>query len=232
MTSKTKIGLATALLGAAAAAVWAARDYRKWRSLGPGGLPANVGGWVKMRRFRWKATHGLDLRKLMALVEGGTGFWEDLRRRPGARPAVSPYPIPHRQLEQLPGVAMRARLGELFAAAVAKHGDLVEYRLSHYETRHPAITLRDATGKMGARAFGEIAHIHPSDSSMHMVFSPVDAVAAIEMGWGERHTLAGLAAGLPEPYVMVYGPRDEADLAAVGELLEAAVAYAASADVG
>ena len=61
---------------------------------------------------------------------------------------------------------------------------------------------------------------------MHMILSPTDAIAAIEMGWAQRHGLAGVAVGLPATYVMVYSPRHQEDLTAIEELLEAAIAYA------
>ena len=225
--TRAKIGLIAAC-GAAAAAAWATRDYAKWRSLGPGGLPASLGGWLRMRRFRWMAKPGLDVTQMMAHVGAVSDLqaWHDARPRAGVRPAVSPYPIPHRQLDQLADAAVRSQLSALFDRTVATHAEHVLYARSHFETRHPAITLKSAEGLVGAGSHGEIAHIHPSDNSMHMVLSPSDAVAAIAMGWAERHTLAGIAVGLPPTYVMVYSPRTQADLVVIEELLKAAIAYA------
>jgi len=213
---------------AVGAAAWAVRDYAKWRSLGPGGLPANVRGWLTMTRFRWMARGGLDVRPLAAALEAAKDLraWSDRRPRFGKRPTVSPYPVPHRQLDQLPAEVTRRKLARLFDQAVLQHADEVEYALSHFEKRHPAITLTAPAGTVGARSHGEIAHIHPSDNSMHMVLSPSDAVAAIEMGCAQRHGLAGVAVGLPPTYVMVYTPRNQQDLTVVEELLEAAIAYA------
>lgn len=197
---RTKIGVVAGLLTAAAAA-WAMRDYAKWRSLGPGGLPASPGGWLRMTRFRWMAKNGLDVAQMMTAV--GTindmQAWHDVRQRSGVRPTVSPYPVPHRQLDQLAEPAIRNELSELFDRAVSRHAKLVQYALSHFEKRHPAITLKSVEGVLGAASHGEIAHIHPSDNSMHMVMSPSDAVAAIEMGWAQLHGLAGVAVGLPRP---------------------------------
>ena len=62
---------------------------------------------------------------------------------------------------------------------------------------------------------------------MHMILGPNDAIAAIKAGWGERHGLAGIALELPVNYVMVYAPRGEDDLSVIGQLLEAAILYAA-----
>ena len=51
----------------------------------------------------------------------------------------------------------------------------------------------------------------------------VDAVIA--NGWAERHPLAGRH-GLPAHIVMVCGPRDEAELAVVADLVRASHAFA------
>jgi hypothetical protein len=224
---RTKAGWIT---GAAvmAAATWAVVDYRRWRSLGPGGLPANLGGWLTTTRFRMIAKGELDVSPLAPGVGSGADLraWHGVCRRSGLAPKVSPYPVPHRQLDQLPEDGVRVELKRMFDDAVTCHADEVGYVLSHFEKRHPAITLRDSAGRVGAGSHGEIAHIHPSDNSMHMVLSPTDAIAAIEAGWARRHGLAGLVLDLPMTYVMVYAPRNAADLAVVGELLEAAIAYA------
>ncbi|WP_052407664.1 luciferase domain-containing protein [Allokutzneria albata] len=76
---------------------------------------------------------------------------------------------------------------------------------------------------------GEVAHIHPSDGSMHMIFSPTDAITVLEAGWGERHPLAGNYPNMPVPYVFVYSPRTVEQADVVRQLLEAAAAYATGA---
>ncbi len=216
-----KIGL----VAGCAAAAWAMWDYARWRSLGPGGLPATWRGWLTTTRLRLKAINPLDVGPIAASATDGWRAWVDVRQRAGTRPKVSPYPVPHRQLDQLPSDPVRVALRQLFDRAVAENALQVEYALSHWEKRHPAIRRR-ATGGQGAPSFGEIAHIHPSDHSMHMILGPRDAIAAIAAGWGERHGLAGVALELPVNYVMVYAPRGEDDLAVIGQLLEAAIRYA------
>ena len=218
-----KIGL---VIGCAAAA-WAIRDYARWRSLGPGGLPATWSGWLTTTRLRLKAIDPLDSGPIAASAINDWHAWKGVRKRAGKRPKVSPYPVPHRQLDQLPSDLVCVALQNLFDHAVAENALEVHYALSHWEKRHPAIRRR-STARLGAPSFGEIAHIHPSDHSMHMILSPRDAIAAIEAGWGERHGLAGVALELPVNYVMLYAPRGEDDLAAIGELLEAAIRYASS----
>ena len=221
------IGLTAGCIGAAALA-WAALDYAKWRSLGPGGLPANLNGWVTMTRYRLIAQDELDAGPIAAKVGSANDLrsWTKLRGRSGLRPEVSKYPIPHRQVSQLADSEARLQLSKLFERTVERYGDDVHLALSHFEKRHFAITLKSAAGKVGLRSQGEIAHIHPRDNSMHMVLSPTDALAAVAAGWAQRHSLAGIAVGLPVTYVMIYSPREEQDLEVVGELLEAAIAYA------
>ena len=216
-----KIGL----VAGCAAAAWAIWDYARWRSLGPGGLPATWRGWLTTTRLRLSAIDPFDMGPIAASATDDWHAWESVRQRAGTRPKVSPYPVPHRQLNQLPDDRTRVALQQMFDRAVAENALQVEYALSHWEKRHPAIRRR-ATGGLGPPSFGEIAHIHPSDHSMHMILSPRDSIAAIEAGWGERHGLAGVALDLPVNYVMVYAPRDEDDLAVIGQLLEAAIRYA------
>ena len=216
------------MVASCAAAAWAAWDYARWRSLGPGGLPANVRGWLTTTRLRLKAIDPLDVGPIAASATDDWHAWTELRPRTGTRPKVSPYPVPHRQLDQLPSEPVRVALRKLFDKAAAENADQVGYALSHFERRHPAIRRTGKASSSDPPSFGEIAHIHPSDHSMHMILSSRDAVAVIEAGWGERHGLAGIALDLPVNYVMVYAPRGEDDLAVTGQLLEAAIRYASS----
>ena len=86
----SKVILVAGILAAGATA-WAIWDYAKWRSLGPGGLPPTIDGWLRMTRFRWLAKDGLDIASVIAAVgaEGDLQAWSQFRRRSGARPTVS-----------------------------------------------------------------------------------------------------------------------------------------------
>ena len=140
---RSKSRFASALV-IASLVIWLAWDYRTWKSLGPGGLPANLRGWLVMTRFRLVARDELNLTPLLAST--GTAVdvtaWNAVRPRPGVRPVISPYPIPHRQLDQLPDESVRLTLAQLFDRTVREHADRVEYALSFFEKRHSAITLR------------------------------------------------------------------------------------------
>jgi phospholipase/carboxylesterase len=75
----------------------------------------------------------------------------------------------------------------------------------------------------------EFAHLHPAyDGSLHMTLPPDVVDAVIENGWAERHPLAGQH-GLPTNIVMVYGPRDDDELAVVADLLRASHSLASGA---
>jgi hypothetical protein len=140
------------------------------------------------------------------------------RRRSGPRPSTTPT-NPHTQLTQNAPEDLQERV---FALASSLAGVVVG---------------PSAVSVPGARAFHapdsieaapeafmvgrEFAHLHPpSDGSLHMALPPDVVDRVIENGWAERHPLAGRY-GLPGNTVMVYGPRDEDELAVVEDLVRA-----------
>jgi Family of unknown function (DUF5519) len=233
MKVSRKAGSAIALGVAAVAAVWADRDYRKWRARGPGNLPDNFGGWVTATWMRIRKRDPIDTGRFTKLIAtfGDRSFLHDLPEREGTRPAMAVYPVPHRQLDQIPGEEMKQKVGEIFHDLVSRRSDLVHYQLSFFEKRNQAVFLRQpGSGHAQARtSHGEIAHIHPSDGSMHMIFSPSDARKIIQAGWGEGHPLAGVLLGLPDTYLLIYPPRNEYELEVTHRLLNAAVDYMSGA---
>ena len=71
---------------------------------------------------------------------------------------------------------------------------------------------------------GEIAHVHQSDGSAHVVLSFADAKEVIAKGWGERHELVG-GMILPWGYVFLYAPRDEGEVEVMKRIFEAGVGF-------
>jgi hypothetical protein len=145
------------------------------------------------------------------------------RRRTGPRPETTPS-NPHTQVTQNAPPELQERV---FTFASALPGVVVG---------------PSAVSVPGARAFHlpdsaqhapeafmvgrEFAHLHPpSDGSLHMAIPPDVVDRVIENGWAERHPLAGRR-GLPGTIVMVYGPRDEDELAVVEDLVRASHALA------
>lgn len=213
------VGAAALAAAAAATGIWALSDYRAWRALGVGGLPPTWRGWATMTRLRRRMRDPLD-------TSGFTGAGTlDLPARAGDRPRIAPHPIPHRQLSDHAPAAAKAALAAAFDAAVAAAPDALAFRPSHFEKHNPAITARCCA----AADHGEIAHIHPSDGSMHMILGPADARIVIARGWGERHGLAGVAFGLPPTYLLIYAPRAVAEVAPIAAILAAAIRHAPGA---
>ncbi|MCJ1249355.1 hypothetical protein MMC30_006578 [Trapelia coarctata] len=68
----------------------------------------------------------------------------------------------------------------------------------------------------------EIAHIHTTDSSMHLTLHPSDAALVISNGWGERHPLAGRGPWVPKGFTMVYAPRNQEEVEILTEVVRAA----------
>jgi hypothetical protein len=220
--------LIACLSAVAAAALWSIKDFARWKSLGPGGLPHSPAGWLAMSFLRLLKRDGRDSRRLASAVKpGSSSYLGNIVRRQGVRPIVAPQPIPQRQLNDTISSQDLARLQNLFEEEVESNQDVIHFAQSFFEKHHDAITMRHPEcGHVYALiSQGEIAHIHPSDGSMHMMLSPCDAKAVLENEWGELHSLAGLFNRLPVSYTFVYAPRSEADLEAVQQMLSASVAF-------
>jgi len=159
------------------------RDYRRWRSLGEGGVPANAIGYVIVSLLRLVKREPLSTKPYDAMKSDpyNQSWISALPTRHGTRPSIDPHPIPQRQVDQHGANDVMAQTQELFDRTVAAHSRL-KYARSGFETRHDAITLvAPAEGHtIAQRTRGEIAHIHPIDGSMHMIFSPRDAAQVLE----------------------------------------------------
>jgi hypothetical protein len=139
-------------------------------------------------------------------------------KRAGAKPRTTPT-NPHTQLDQIAPAALQEKVFSLargLAGVVVgpSHVSVPGARAFHLPAcGHPA-----ADGFMLAREF---AHLHPpSDGSLHMSLPTGIVDAVVANGWAEFHPLAGKH-GLPRNIVMVYGPRDDAELELVGALVRA-----------
>ena len=203
------------------AAAWVVRDYRGWVALGPGGLPHTPRGWLTMAVLRAQAWR-FDPFDTTGLT--GTGHLTGpLPARPGLRPKVAHYPIPHRQLDQFPDPEFTSTL--TIASFVATRPTLT-VRKSFFEKHNdaafaaPGLPIH-ADGRVSG---GEFGHIH-TDGSLHVVLTPADAANAIEHRWGQLHPAEGRAAGLPPTYVMLYAPRNPDEVAVAEQLLDAAAAH-------
>jgi phospholipase/carboxylesterase len=147
--------------------------------------------------------------------------------RAGTRPRTTPT-NPHTQLDQNAPPALQEKL---FALA----RELPNVRVGPSLVSVPGARAFHLPGCRQPAPGGfmverEFAHLHPAgDGSLHMALPPEIVDRVIDNGWAERHPLAGRF-GLSNNIVMVYGPRDEAELEVVAALVRASHARACRAD--
>lgn len=145
--------------------------------------------------------------------------------RAGERPVTTEW-IPHQQISDNPSSALHAATRERFLA------------LAGCDLGPSLISVPGATAlfvpecehcRQAAMMRGrEFAHIHPgSDGSFHMVLDASSAAHVMAQGWGELHPLC-LTGELTEQVLMVYAPRDEAEIDVIMEIAAASRAYAVS----
>ncbi len=132
--------------------------------------------------------------------------------RPGSRPATTPS-NPHTQLDQNAPVELQDKTRDYALSLPGVRGGpsqvSVPGAVAFYLDEPPTMPLiPDMFG-------GEWGHIHPHyDGSLHLNLPTSVAEVLIDAGWAEYHTLVGKGY-LPPIVVMVYGPRDEAELSVV-----------------
>ena len=85
-----------------------------------------------------------------------------------------------------------------------------------------AFVLSEEVARGPAEAFQvgrEFAHLHPpEDGSLHMTLPDETAQEAYAKGWGEPHPVSGTP--------LIFGPRDEAELEVIWNLLRSSYEYA------
>ncbi|OTA68522.1 hypothetical protein K449DRAFT_386816 [Hypoxylon sp. EC38] len=185
--------------------------------------------------------------------DSGSGSGSKLEPRKGAPPVVPGFVAPQRQTSEVASAATVDRQNAFLAALARANPAVFELQTSKLEgPPHKALWLRpeeqarsqqekekekEGEGEEGKRFYvrlgagsgGEWAHVH-GEGSTHVTLSPVDAAAAIEAGWAQRHPLSGFGGGravMPWGYVMVYAPRDEEEWGVWRELVLAGARYAA-----
>jgi hypothetical protein len=145
--------------------------------------------------------------------------------RAGDRPRTTPT-NPHTQLDQQP--ADPHLVEDLARRAFALPGVVEEPSgISVPGARALVVAPGEPAGPPEAFLIGrEFAHLHPDpDHSLHAMLPPETAEEAIAAGWAEPHPVA-LRGLIPRTAVMIYAPRDEAELAVVERLVGASHAFA------
>jgi hypothetical protein len=132
--------------------------------------------------------------------------------------------MPNIQLDQLGSDELHQALKARFYALP----DVEERQTIVSDPRGRAMWLRDGVPIGDPDAFlagREFGHFHPWDRSMHLILPMDVAREAVEAGWASVHPAVPLL-GLPENRLMLYGPRDDAELEVVYRLLLEAYRYA------
>jgi hypothetical protein len=148
-----------------------------------------------------------------------------LPRRPGQRPSTTAA-NPHAQLDQQPA---DLRLPEELARRVFALPGVVERPSGLSVPRARALTLAPGEPAGPPEAFmidREFAHLHPApDHSLHAMLPAAIVGAVIDAGWAEQHP-AGRAGLIAANAVMIYAPRDDAELDVVECLVRSSHAFA------
>ena len=186
------------------------------------GTVDELGAWIS-ERLAYVARHGTTPVGLPRDVAWPTLPGGTLPERAGARPSVS-WTIPQQQeSDNAPAELQEALFARMSALPGVESGPS---QISVAGAR--AVLAPDATGPEEAflvPSAREFAHLHPAyDGSLHLVL-PVDLAAdAVAKGWAQVHMLAGIR--LSPGFVLVYGPRTEAELEVVAGLVEASHQFA------
>ena len=141
--------------------------------------------------------------------------------------ALTTGKTPHMQLNQLSPVALQDELWERMISLPTVIPGRSE--ISMYDTRALLLSPEEAAlGEPEAFPPGltEFAHIHgPRDGSLHINLPRSEARQVVDKKWGEFHPIVGM--GLwPPVMVMVFGPRDEDELATVWRLVQRSYSFA------
>jgi hypothetical protein len=144
-----------------------------------------------------------------------------LEPRTGPRPETGPS-IPHTQLTQLSPDPIREQLKDW----MREHLDRAVIRPSEISEPGSLAFFLDQPAGPGAlllppRLNAEFAHVH-TDGSLHLALAIEDQREMIEKGWGERHPLYSATINV----VMLYGPRDAAELEVAKQVVDASFRYA------
>jgi len=201
------------------------KDYSAFLNLGPGGTPPTVTGYLRiclLRLFALKDPYTpiptpTYLRPRLGSLRG-------MPTRAGTRPHVAGI-APHRQTSQKSSEVTFAKLSEEIAAMADRHPARLCVGISCFETHGLGLFAKT---QLNRTCRGEICHAHAIDGSMHMTLHPADARLVLERGWGERHPLAKggwWTRFVPKTFLMVYAPRDEAELRVVLEIVRAAASW-------
>ena len=210
------------------------RDYKVFLSLGPGGTPYSFRGYTKLSilsLFRLRDPYVVPV--LPAKLRPANGFLKNLKPRQGPRPRLLGI-APQRQITQKPSPAMIRALQHTIRQLVGECPSHWYVAKSTFEKHNEALFSKYRTSTEPDH-YVEIVHSHESDGSMHLHLHPEDMKIVLEKGWGERHPLARGTTWwwhwpCPRCFMIIYGPRDKAELEQIKAIIRAAAWWVSGVD--
>ncbi|KAF2690959.1 hypothetical protein K458DRAFT_283155, partial [Lentithecium fluviatile CBS 122367] len=205
-------------------------DYKAFLSLGPGGTPSTPLGYLKIKLLSLVCLRNPLKMTVPPHFRPTRGYLSTLPTRTGNRPVVRGIAPQRQQTQKSSGDIYKALVSEIRKLVADPANQLME-RTSCFEKHSSGLfAVTPITRTCG----GEVCHAHPSDGSLHMTLHPADAKIMIEAGWGERHPLARggwCRRFVPREFVLVYAPRDKAEVGVVMGIVAAATWWVAGIDV-
>lgn len=220
-------------------------SYRRWKAMGPGGLPDNLIGYI-VQVLMGSLLGRKDTRSLEPYdkPEKHAPGWKQASEhvRKVARTSFLSEPLPRRKGAQAHALRFTAPQRERFASEYqvpkvkaaylaawsklcATNANGTKVQTSALEKRGDALFLTSTAEppSIVSKVQREIAHIHETDLSAHVTLSLTDAKDVVEKGWGERHALSETVIGLG--YTMLYVPRTVEEVDVLIRIMQAGVNY-------
>jgi Family of unknown function (DUF5519) len=222
--------ITTALIGVTILGVsWTINDFLAWKAFGTGGTPPTWKGYMRMTKFRInQLLSSDDLCDESLLSQDGPRYLKAaLKPREGDRPQIMPRTMPQRQKPKSIDPQARERLMALMKKLGDEYPELLIVAPSKTEGGSTdAIYAKKDLPSLNPIAKDrildhEIAHAHPSENSLHVWVSDPDAREIIKAGWGQRFPLKFVKSG----WIMVYAPRNDAEVDVVEEIVKAAISW-------
>ncbi|KAF2431102.1 hypothetical protein EJ08DRAFT_670182 [Tothia fuscella] len=208
------------------------RDYAEFKSLGPGGTPSTIPGYLRVKFLSLFAIRNPYLPSTTITWPNRPSYLTKLPKREGTRPTVRGI-APHRQSDQKASLEIFQKLRDRIFALAVGHPMKLRHGTSCLEKHGPGLFARNVINR-SRHCNGEVCHAHPSDGSIHLTLHPADAAIVLQQAWGERHPLSTggwLARFVPPGFVMVYAPRNEEEVDVVMGIVKAAVWWVAGTDL-
>ncbi|KAI5369253.1 hypothetical protein Slin15195_G001290 [Septoria linicola] len=222
-----RLALGVLLLGSVIAVVLRIKDdYEDFLSLGPGGTPSTLTGYLKIKvlsLFVLRDPYEPPVNQDES--ESPTGHLASLPKRPHTRPLTKGI-APQRQITQCATSANYAKLAAALEDMAESSGNQFEIGTSCFEKHGTGIFSTSIPDKRTCK--GEICHAHPSDGSLHLTLHPADVKVVLKAGWGERHPLARggfFQRFVPHGFLMIYAPQTEEEIQIILQIVAAAARF-------